>query len=294
MRIRQQRIEMLTLSAHAKINLTLEVLGKRDDGYHDIASILQTIDLADVISFEPSDDLEFVCQNTSGIRIDLLEQSILKAANLLRAETGCNDGALISMESVGIPRAAGLGSSSTDSAAVLKGLNELWSLGLSTNDLTLLAAKLGSDTPFFIRGGTALAEGRGEKITPLPSPDQFWLILLCPRFPSIADKTARMYAMLSSSDFTSGNLTNNLVVTLLNESHLNFNMLCNTFEKVAFDFFPGLDEFRLKFLEAGANRVHLAGAGPTLFALVSDKKQGRALLTSLGNEGMTLYLTHTL
>ncbi len=284
---------MLTVHAYAKINLTLEVLGKRNDGYHEIASVLQTIDLADVLSFEPSDELKFACRDFDGVRSDLLEESILKVAGLLRGETGCNSGALIRMEHLDIPRAAGLGSSSTDSAAVLKGLNELWALGLSLDDLTRLAANLGSDTPFFIRGGTALAEGRGEKITPLPSPDPVWLLLLNPPVLPFSDKTAKMYGMLTPSHFDDGNSTRNLVVTLLQGTSLNFNLLCNTFENVAFGFFPGLDEYRHGFLNAGVERVHLAGAGPTLFSLVPNKAQGEALANLLGNDGLQTFLVRT-
>ena len=284
---------MLTVHAYAKINLTLEVLGKRADGYHDIASVLQTIDLADVLSFEPSDELKFTCRDFDGVRSDLLEESILKAAGLLHGETGCNSGALIRMEQLDIPRAAGLGSSSTDSAAVLKGLNELWSLGLSLDDLTRLAAKLGSDTPFFIRGGTALAEGRGEKITPLPSPAHAWLLMLNPPISPVNDKTAKMYGMLTPSHFDNGKSTRNLVVTLLQGTSLNSNLLCNTFENVALAFFPGFNEYRQKLLDAGVVSVHLAGAGPTLFSMVSNKAQGELLANLLGNDGLQTFLVCT-
>ncbi|MFO8101610.1 MAG: 4-(cytidine 5'-diphospho)-2-C-methyl-D-erythritol kinase [Dehalococcoidia bacterium] len=285
---------MLTLSAHAKINLTFEVLSKRDDGYHDVATILQTIDLSDVISFAPSDELKFLSRDIAGIRGDMLEQSVLKAASLLQDETGCREGALIRMENLRIPRAVGLGSSSTDSAAVLKGLNELWALGLSTDDMIRLAAKLGSDTPFFIRGGTALAEGRGEIITPIPSPAKFWLLVMVPPLPAAVGKTARMYEMLTPSHFTTGNLTNKFVIALLNEPHLRGDMLYNTFEQVAFDFFPNLEKFRQMFFEAVGRKVHLAGAGPALFTLLTDEEQGKILFTDWGNEGMKSYLTYSL
>ncbi len=281
---------MLTVKAYAKINLTFEILGRRKDGYHEINSVLQTIDLTDVFSFEPADKVEFMSHDFKGIKIDLLRSVILKAADLLREETGCNQGALIRMESIGIPRAAGLGSSSTDSAAVLNGLNELWSLKLSADDLTGLSSKLGSDTPFFIRGGTALAEGRGEQITPLPCSKPFWAIFVIPSISTVDDKTAKMYGMISPSHFTNGNTTNNLVFNLIQGSPLSFNMMCNTFENVAFEFFPQLDQFRQTFIQAGAKKVHLAGAGPVLFALVPDEKKGEIILSRLIDAGLEAYL----
>ena len=285
---------MLTVQAYAKINLTLEILGKRDDGYHEIASVLQTIDLADVLAFEPADEIRFVCRDSGGVRVDLLEALIFKAANLLREETGCTKGALIRMESVGIPRAVGLGSSSTDSAAVLKGLNELWSLGLSADELTRLAAKLGSDTPFFIRGGTVLAEGRGEQITPLPELSPAWLVLLIPPIDPFPGKTAKMYGMLTVDHFMGDASTRGLVTALKEGTSLSFEMRCNTFEEVAFDFLPRLGEYRQRFLEAGAGSVHLAGSGPALFTLVPDEAQGEKLANRLNESGLQTFLTHTL
>ena len=285
---------MLTVQAYAKINLTLEILGKRGDGYHEIASVLQTIGLADVLAFESAGETRFVCRDSSGIRADLLEVSIFKAVDLLREETGCAKGALIQMESVGIPRAVGLGSSSTDSAATLKGLNELWELGLSLDELIRLAAKLGSDTPFFIRGGTTLAEGRGEQITPLPELSPACLVLLIPSVDPFPDKTAKMYGKLTADHFTGDASTRNMLTALKEGTPLSFGMLCNTFEEVAFDFFPRLGEYRQIFLEAGAGSVHLAGSGPALFTLVPDEAQGEKLANRLNESGLQTFLTHTL
>lgn len=285
---------MITVSTYAKINLTLEVLGRRDDGYHDIISILQTIDLADVISFKPADEISFACKDVGVKKVALVEQPMIKAARLLQAETGCTKGALIQLESMGIPRAAGLGSSSTDPATVLKGLNELWSLGLSPNDLAELASKIGSDTPFFIHGGTVLAEGRGERITSLPSPPTTWLVLLSPSIDPVPNKTAGMYRTLDQSHFASGDLTQRLVSELNKGNGLQSDLLCNTFECTAFDFFEQLNHYRDRFRASGAENVHLAGAGPTLFTLVKNNAHGETLTNRLKDEGLEAHLTHTL
>lgn len=284
---------MITLSAYAKINLTLEVLGKRDDGYHEITTVLQTIDLADVLTFEPADEISFVCKDNNEEKVNLVEKPILEAAHLLQTETGSNRGALIRMENMGIPRAAGLGSSSTDPATVLKGLNELWSLALSLDELSELASKIGSDTPFFICGGTVLAQGRGERITQLPSPPTTWLVLMQPPIEPVPDKTAKMYGALDQSYFTSGELTQRMVNELPNQKRLQSYLLCNTFECIAFDFFGQLDDYRAMFRAAGAESVHLAGAGPSLFTLVESKAQGEALVSKLKEQGLQAYITRT-
>ncbi|MCL0096964.1 4-(cytidine 5'-diphospho)-2-C-methyl-D-erythritol kinase [Dehalococcoidia bacterium] len=298
---------MLTLPSYAKVNLTLEVLGKRDDGYHEISSVLQTIDLADLLSFEPATGIRFVCRDPGTGQTASFEEMALKAANLLLSlESGVwslespapprlstRKGAVIRAESVRIPRAVGLGSSASIPATVLKGLNELWSLGLSLEELSRLAARLGSDTPFFIYGGTALAEGRGERITPLPPPLPTWLVLLKPEVEPLPSKTAAMYSLLDSSHFTTGTATRRLVSELRHGRPLQSSLLCNTFEGVAFDFFPQLGEYRRRFLAAGAGSVHLVGAGPMLFTLVPGQTEGEGLAKRLKDEGLGALLVQT-
>ncbi|MCL0098394.1 4-(cytidine 5'-diphospho)-2-C-methyl-D-erythritol kinase [Dehalococcoidia bacterium] len=284
---------MLSLPSYAKVNLTLEVLGKRDDGYHEISSVLQTIDLADLLSFEPATGIRFVCRDPGTGQTASFEEMALKAASLLLGEAACSKGAVIRAESVRIPRAVGLGSSAGIPATVLKGLNELWSLGLSLEGLSRLAARLGSDTPFFIYGGTALAEGRGERITPLPPPLPTWLVLLKPEMEPLPSKTAAMYSLLDSSHFTTGTATRRLVSELRQGRPLQSSLLCNTFEGVAFDFFPQLGEYRRRFLAAGAGSVHLVGAGPMLFTLVPGQTEGEGLAKRLKDEGLEALLVQT-
>ena len=279
----------LTLQAHAKINLTLEARAKRADGYHEISTILQTISLADNLTFEPGKILDFRC-DVPGLQSP--DNLVLKAARLLQQTTGSNKGAIISLTK-NIPVAAGLGSGATDAAATLVGLNRLWELNISPKKLTDLAAKLGSDVAFFLYGGTALAKGRGEQITPLPPISQLWLVLLKPPVEPVPNKTAQLYSQLNPSHFTSGQLTQKLVAHLNHGGKVEDSFIFNVFEQVAFDFFPKLTEYRSILLKAGARSVHLAGSGPTLFALASDKAHGEALLKRLENEGQKAYLVYT-
>ena len=285
---------MITIPAYAKINLTFEVLGKRDDGYHDIASVLQTIDLSDIVSFEPAPDMSFSCCDPGLSQVALLREACLGAANFFIGETGCKKGAHIRIESAGIPRAVGLGASSSLPAVVVRGLNELWELGLSLEQMSQIASLIGSDTPFFIYGGLALARGRGELITPLPSLFQAWFVLLDPGIDPVPDKTARMYGMLSHVHFTNGDRTKKFIGDLQQGCPLQSLAIYNTFESVAFDFFPELENYYWMFCSTGADKVHLAGAGPMLFTQVSDETNGMELVGRLQSLGMIARLVRTI
>ena len=280
---------MITLAAYAKINLTLEVLGKRNDGYHDIASVVQTIDLADTLSFEENDEVRLLCETPSLSSPDNL---VVKATMLLREATGCSKGVMIHLEKA-IPIAAGLGGGSSDAATTLRGLNELWGLNLPFSQLLQLASELGSDVPFFLIGGTALVEGRGERVTPLPSLPSAWLVLLKPPL-DIPNKTARLYAALEEADFTTGQWTQRLIALLRQGGSANSPLLFNVFERAAFAFYPGLYDYRQQFLVAGAASVHLAGAGPTLFTLVEERGSGDELCQRLWGRGLEAYLFQTI
>ncbi len=285
---------MLTVSAYAKVNLTLEVLHKREDGFHEIRSVMQTINLADEISFEPAPTLEFICDNAKADRVDLIEESVMQAVSLLRREMDRCTGARIYLRKLNVPRAAGLGSSSSVPATVLKGLNALWNSNLPFDKLRQIAAMIGSDAAFFIEGGTALAQGRGERITSLPSSPLTWMVLLKPTIDPVKNKTAHMYSLLNSSHFSDGACTERLVNHLKQGEGLQSKLLCNTFENLAFDAFVPLDKYRQRFLDAGARSVHLAGAGPALFALVPDQKTGHNLEKRLKEQSLEACLVHTL
>jgi len=279
----------LTLLAYAKINLTLEVLGKRADGYHEIASVLQTVSLADTLAFELDSRLAFRCDVPS---LQSPDNLVLRAAQLLREVTGSDKGASIQLTKK-IPIASGLGSGATDAAATLVGLNRLWELNLPLHRLIELAARLGSDVPFFLYGGTALAKGRGEKVTPLPPIREVWLVLLIPAIPPVPNKTAQLYSQLNPFYFTSGQFTQKLVEHLQKREGINASLLFNAFEQVAFNFFPRLSDYHSLFLKAGAESVHLSGAGPALFALVQDKAEGEAILSNLVAERVKAFLVNT-
>ena len=277
---------MLTVKACAKINLTLEVLGRREDGYHDVVSIVQAVDLCDTLTLEPADTIVLECDSPSLRSPDNL---VLKAANLLRGTTGCRMGALIRLRKE-IPVAAGLGGGSSDAAATLKGLNLLWELGLSIDDLMPVAAQLGSDVPFFLHGGTAMAYGRGERIRVLPPPDLWWVVVLAPPI-EVPHKTASLYGRLNETNFTKGALTRKLQARIRGGGDVPPQFLFNAFDDVAFDAFPGLEQYWNTLYSLGAREIHLTGSGPSMFAPVSSREVGTALHLMLRHRyGWNAYL----
>jgi 4-diphosphocytidyl-2-C-methyl-D-erythritol kinase len=281
---------MADVKAPAKINLTLEVLGERPDGFHEIRSVIQAIDLYDTLSFRSNHQLRFSCDNPDFIADKSL---VSRAAAMLQEASGSAEGATVEIKKR-IPMVAGLGGDSSDAAAVLSGLNKLWKLRLSPARLLEMAPGLGSDVPFFLYGGTALVEGRGEKVTRLPPLPRRWVVLLVPPFPRMLKKTTQLYASLKPSHYTDGQITEKLVKALNDRRGFRPSMLFNTFENTAFELFPKLKLYKDHFVKLGAYNVHLAGSGPALFALLDDKFQAENLYARCELQGLECYLAETL
>lgn len=299
--------------APAKINWTLEVLGRRDDGYHEIRSVMQTIDLCDDLGVWRAPYLlkrsqlptglppgtlvvrplphEFVYSNGPDIRKDRPSgASVHRVINLLDPE-GQRD-ARIELRKK-IPLAAGLGGGSSDAAAALRCLQRLWNLGRESERLAEIAAQIGSDVTFFLDGGTALAEGRGERVTPLPDVPAAWLVLLVPPI-SLTEKTKRMYEELTAADSTDGSRSETLAERLRQARPVREQDLHNAFEPVADRVFEGLETYRKALLEAGAKGAHLAGAGPALFALAANEAATRKMAQRIQAPDAKVYVARTL
>jgi len=284
---------MLTVLAPAKLNLTLEVLAQRPDGFHEICSVIQTINLCDSLRFQLSRNIEFKSSMPDLIPEDSL---VSKATSLLRQVTGCSNGATIEVTKR-IPLVSGLGGDSSDAAATLRGLNKLWGLGLSSPELLELASQLGSDVAFFVYGGTAVVWGRGEMVTPLPPLPPMWVVVMMPPVPRMERKTERLYASLDPGHYTDGQVTDRLVALLTGSSLKGERLVSNifnVFDDVALACFTGLGEYWQQFMKVGARQVHLAGSGPALFTLIEDKAQAEELYLCLQQQGLESYLTDTL
>lgn len=274
--------------ALAKINLTLEVLGKRPDGFHEIRSVVQTISLCDTLDFEIGTKVTI---ESSLPGWSARESLVARASALLQEVTGCSKGATITVTKR-IPLTSGLGGDSSDAAATLRGLNELWGLHLSGRELLELAPRLGSDVAVLLHGGTALASGRGEVVTPLPPMPRTPVIIVMPSLPRPAGKTAQLYASLNPNHHTDGQITSRLAEALRQGEPVRPSMLFNTFENVAFDCFSGLAVYREHMAKLGADHVHLAGSGPALFTLATDKAHADDLYSRYRQQGLEAYLAY--
>lgn len=281
---------MLTVTAPAKINLVLEVLGERDDGYHEIRSVMQTVDLYDTLSFALHTEITMECNEPS---LYTSENLVLKAAALLRERAGYRDGVRITL-SKGIPISAGLGGGSSDAASTLLALNTVWKLGLTINELAGIAADLGSDVPFFIYKGLALIKGKGEIVVPLPAPYQMWFILLFPPLPLIPSKTRQLYNALTPAHFSSGENTGKLMEHWSTCGQIDTIHMYNVFDLVATSAFPGIEDYMEHLLQSGANRVHLAGSGPTLIAPAASREHAFEMESNLTAKGIIARAVPTL
>ena len=277
--------------AFAKLNLTLEVLGRREDGYHEIKTIVQTIDLADRLEFFPSSHLQVECNDPLlGGQANLVWQ----AAQDLAKAGGVEARARVTIEKH-IPTGMGLGGGSSDAACALVSLNQLWDLNLSLEDLAVIAAGIGSDVPFFLWGGTALAEGRGERVSPLPPLPALPVILICPDI-TLPDKTAAMYSKLTPASFSDGGVTRRMIQILAEGQFVGDSvggLIQNAFEEVAWTAFPDFLPVREKLGQLAPGRFHLSGAGPALFALPSSESDRQEVADALQPYGVGVYLVHT-
>ncbi|MXZ90689.1 MAG: 4-(cytidine 5'-diphospho)-2-C-methyl-D-erythritol kinase [Chloroflexi bacterium] len=278
----------LRISAYAKINLSLEVIGRRDDGYHEIASILQTVDLADTVTLRTEDGLTVECDDAS---LSGEGNIVWQAAAALANHGGIAPNAHIAIEKR-IPVAAGLGGGSADAAAALRGLNRLWGLDLPEVELTSVAASLGSDVPFLLNGGTALATGRGERVQPLSAVDGLPVLLVAPG-QTIEAKTPTLYRALGSSDFSSGAETRRLANNVA-WGNLTSGDCRNAFERPAKAIFPGLADVWEKTAEIAKHPPQLSGAGPAIFCIPSDEGERNLVVEALRNTGARAYLVRAI
>ncbi len=260
-------VKELRLNAYAKVNLTLDVVGTRNDGYHDIESVMHTISLHDsLVLREAGAGVELVVHGDS-VPNDM-RNLVLRTAQLLR-ETFAVDRA-VQIELVKrIPIAAGLGGGSADAAVTLLGLVQLWKLRLDGRELLGFAAKLGADVPFFLEGGAAIARGRGERLTRLPPLPTTWLVLARPQ---VEVATAWAYRQLSASGVTSRPHTDLMVEAMHREDVREAGRhLCNVFEGVIVNVYPVVSELKSRILRGEAYGAGLSGTGPTIFGLMANE-----------------------
>lgn len=263
--------------APAKINLFLDVIRKREDGYHDLGTVFQTVDVGDTLEFSARDDGEIHLEYNNPQEYPVESDLVYKAAVALRSHVGNNDlGADIFLDKI-MPLGAGLGGGSADAAAALRALNRLWELRLPPAELERVGAKLGADVPFLVRGGTAFAEGIGERlsfITPLDLPAGEVLLIATPH-DSVPTKDAYAGVPKSGPDRWEGY---KLAWETASDAERSFGgplldsgAFFNAFEISVFPKHPLVAAMKDKFLDLGARVALMSGSGASVFGIFADR-----------------------
>jgi 4-diphosphocytidyl-2-C-methyl-D-erythritol kinase len=281
--------EIIRVKSFCKINLALAVLGRRADGFHEIRTVLQTIDLHDELEFSRSPHLRLHCDGLASVPVE--ENLVWRAACSLRELHPAPGGAGISLRKK-IPPGSGLGGGSSNAAATLLALRRLWDLDIAAGDLRAIAGRLGSDVPFFLDGGTALAAGRGEQVRPLPDLPLCHLVIL---FPGVAIPTRLAYHSLNL-ELTSpggGNRIDRLCGRL-DEGLEGLTGIFNDFETSILPAYPAVREAKDALTAAGAAAAMLSGSGSTVFGFFRNEESAIAASRSLTRGGWRVFPAKTL
>lgn len=256
--------------APAKINLMLDVLRKREDGYHEVEMVMTMVDLADRLEMEELPRDTIIISSQAGY-IPLDEKNLaFQAAKLIKERYDVRKGVYIHLDKK-IPVAAGLAGGSSDAAATLRGLNRLWGLHISDKELQTLGAELGSDVPFCVTGGTAIATGRGERLEHIANPPQCWVVLAKP---PINVSTADVYGRLRANRIDKHPSLSDMRRAIEQQS---FTGICgalgNVLEDVTLPMHPEVQQLKEAMIRLGADGVLMSGSGPTVFGLVSRESK---------------------
>ncbi|HHT9138179.1 MAG TPA: 4-(cytidine 5'-diphospho)-2-C-methyl-D-erythritol kinase [Candidatus Wunengus sp. YC60] len=263
----------IKIAAPAKINLFLEILGKRQDGYHEIETVMQEISLFDYLYMEDYDKgVAFTCSNPKLATGE--ENLVVKAVRLMQKESGTSKGVKIHLDKR-IPIGAGLGGGSSDAVATLAGLNRLWQTGYDEKQLMSLAGKLGSDTPFFVVGNTAICKGRGEIVTPYPLNVKYNYVII---YPSFEVSTAAVYKNFKIS------LTKNLKDVSFFLQKLESGSpqelgsgLHNRLEDVVFRLYPDIEKIKKTLTKFDFCGTLLSGSGSALYGLCKEEMDSKEI-----------------
>ncbi len=278
----------MKIKAHSKINLTLNIVGKRSDGYHDVDMIMQTLDFGDVVHVEKM--LSQIEISGTGNNVPYDETNIAyKAAKLFFDVTGIRGGAKIHIEK-NIPVCAGMAGGSTDAAAVLKCLNTLYGKPLALKVLAKISAKLGADVPYCILGGTSRAQGIGEILTPLKAFGKVWTVVVKP---CISISTPWAYSGLKYDTMAHPDTEETAVAIEEGKRQLVYGMMGNSFEESVFAKFPEIEQIKEKLKTMGADGALMSGSGSTVFGLYEDKAKAEEAYEYFKTKYKEVILTYT-
>lgn len=278
----------LVLRTSAKVNLALEVLGKRGDGYHEIATVLQAVDLFDRLTVDPDETLSLHTDDPELPTDD--GNLVMRAARLLQKAAGVDRGARLRLHKR-IPVAAGLGGGSSDAAAALTGLNRLWGLRWPRPRLQELAVELGMDVPFFLGTGRAVARGRGEQLAALPGGGGYALVLVNPRAPL---STKEVYGRVPVGWHAEPTGTERVIEALRRRNvGVLAAALTNNLERVVEPVLPVIGRMKAALLAAGALGAIMSGSGPTVFGLARSLDHARQIRSRISRTGWACWAVRT-
>lgn len=274
----------ITLKAYAKINLGLDVVRRLENGYHEVRMVMQNIDLYDKVNIYRNRTGEIKVNTNLGFLPTGPDNLVYKAAALLKDEFNIKDGVTLDLYKF-IPVAAGMAGGSTDAAAVLKGMNKMFDLGLSEQELMVRGAKLGADIPYCIMGGTALAEGIGEVLTKLPNCPDCYVVI---GKPPISVSTKYVYEHLVLDENTVHPDIDGIVDSINNGNIYGVaDRLSNVLESVTETAYPIIGKIKSRMIEMGALNAIMSGSGPTVFGLFDDLEKANACKEALKMERLT-------
>ena len=283
--------EKITIEAHAKINLTLDVTGKLPNGYHTVQMVMQSIGLCDKVTLAKtgSAQITMACDRAG---LSAGEDNLaIRAARLFCAETGLQSGGVEIFLEKHIPMQAGMAGGSADAAAVLLGMNTLFETGCSIDALCAMGVKLGADVPYCIRGGTMLAEGIGEVLSPLPSMPRC-TVLICK--PPVGVPTPEVYRAIDAAPIAEHPDTQAMIDALRDRDlHRIGSLLCNVMEPVTAGRYPVITEIRETMLQNGALGARMSGSGSAVFGLYENPEDAEKAYRILSGRFEEVFLTET-
>lgn len=276
--------------APAKINLGLDVLGKRADGYHELEMVMSSVDLADRLIMEELEEDKIIIEtNKAFLPIDK-RNNVYQAASIVKKRYGINKGILIRITK-NIPVAAGLGGGSTDCAAALRGMDSLWQLGLTMPELIDIGMEVGTDVPYCIYGTTAFISGKGEKVTPLRPMPQCWVVLVKPR---LSVSTGKIFQEVDLDQLHHPDIQELSDAILAEDYQRMIAAMGNSLESITIPKHPVVQQIKERMMKYGADVALMTGSGPTVFALCQKYSRAQRVYNALKGFCEEVYLVRTL
>lgn len=276
--------------APAKINLGLDVLGKRADGYHELEMVMSSVDLADRLIMEELEEDKIIIEtNKAFLPIDK-RNNVYQAASIVKKRYGINKGILIRITK-NIPVAAGLGGGSTDCAAALRGMDRLWQLDLTMPELIDIGMEVGTDVPYCIYGTTAFISGKGEKVTPLRPMPQCWVVLVKPR---LSVSTGKIFQEVDLDQLHHPDIQELSDAILAEDYQRMIAAMGNSLESITIPKHPVVQQIKERMMKYGADVALMTGSGPTVFALCQKYSRAQRVYNALKGFCEEVYLVRTL